>query len=392
MASESRSENTYYPRLDVLRGISFLMVVCAHTHVTADNTMDCGYLGRAGVGIFFAISGWLITRIILGQVGARNFLFHFYTRRFLRIIPLYYVMILAAALLGWFAPGFRAYFASEDPWAYERLPQLLTFSTEYWRTANNSLPFLAGHSWSLCVEERFYVFWPLLLFFCPRNVKILRVLIAAAIAVWYLLVLATPMYAGILTWIVPLPLLMGCALAIFFPRKPLAIPPVVALPLAFVSLALYIAYAGHSEKSVGHALCVFSLLPGLFAVCLVACSLTSVEPLRNPLARALQWVGQLSYSAYLFHPFFAEIAIKLEQRAGIPWLAPFACVAFCMPVAYLAHVAIERPILACRPLVESRPWCCYLCSLWQVAPILAGLALFVPWNNSLLSLRHHLGW
>ena len=137
------------------------------------------------MGIFFAISGWLITRIILTQQQTAWSLTGFYTRRCLRILPLYYVLILVACLSSIWLPHWKSNFTFLPPDVPEHhlVRNLLSFSTEFWRGGGGGM--LVGHCWSLCVEERFYVFWPLLLTLWPCGTHARRALIAAMIVTWY---------------------------------------------------------------------------------------------------------------------------------------------------------------------------------------------------------------
>ena len=138
------------PSLDGVRAISILLVIASHLSLPL-RVLDRIDYGRLGVLIFFVISGFLITTLLLkereatGRISIRNF----YTRRFFRIVPAYYTFLLVMALL--IPTGrIRASFADILPAA--------TFSTDYFSVGDALI-----HSWSLSVEEQFYLLWPVAL-------------------------------------------------------------------------------------------------------------------------------------------------------------------------------------------------------------------------------------
>ncbi len=150
--------------LDSIRGLAALAIVIYHLYWTP-------FLGTA-INLFFVLSGYLITSIILDHPPSRGFLFAFYARRGLRIWPIYYLSLLVLAAINPWLPS---------PASLESLPQYLTFTQlagYYWSsTPPPSIPAF-GHTWSLAVEEQFYVIWPMLLILLRR-----RGVAAAAMAV-----------------------------------------------------------------------------------------------------------------------------------------------------------------------------------------------------------------
>lgn len=155
----------YRPEVDGLRAIAVLIVILFHANIPG---LSGGFVG---VDVFFVISGYLITSIILKQLRAGSFSFgEFYRRRARRILPALLVVLSTSAIAGWFL---------QDPYLFERLGQSLMAVTAfvsnilYWRTTNY---FTAGlenpllHTWSLAVEEQFYVLFPLALWLAWRFV------------------------------------------------------------------------------------------------------------------------------------------------------------------------------------------------------------------------------
>src|SRR3979409_474403 len=161
--------------LDGVRGIAILLVILFH----------CGYLGCGWVGVqlFFVLSGFLITSILLKDRGASlsAYLKRFYWRRSLRSFPLYYLYLLV--ILG-------AYLLLKIPPAFaNQWPYLFTYTYN----VRHILPNYDGsqlliHLWSLSVEEQFYLIWPLLVFvFAARRFKTLLIGIVVAVPLLRLL-------------------------------------------------------------------------------------------------------------------------------------------------------------------------------------------------------------
>ena len=162
--------------LDGLRGLAVLLVLWGHTPLELLGAINAklsfivqpGYLG---VDVFFVLSGFLITRILLADRGKPKALKNFLIRRFLRIFPIYYLTILVLVFI--------------EPGAY------LLYSFFY--LSNYYFPFVHGdpelfrtplsHGWSLAVEEHYYLFWPLLVMWLPINRS-------RAIALWLIIPLA----------------------------------------------------------------------------------------------------------------------------------------------------------------------------------------------------------
>ncbi|QEH31969.1 O-acetyltransferase OatA [Aquisphaera giovannonii] len=158
------------PELDALRGLAAMAVVVFHADA---RWFRCGW---AAVDLFFVLSGYLITTIILRHRANRGFLASFYARRALRIWPLYYVVVgLVAAISPWL----------KYPPDWSALPAVLTFTqdlSEMWtgHPAAVFSPYL-GHLWTLAVEEQFYLIWPALVLLAGRG-RVARLAVAVAAA------------------------------------------------------------------------------------------------------------------------------------------------------------------------------------------------------------------
>jgi peptidoglycan/LPS O-acetylase OafA/YrhL len=162
-----RESPAHMPQLDSLRALAFFGVAASHWLTSRFPVVE---VGGTGVQLFFVLSGFLITGILLdyrriqegsgGVLGAGSALRTFYARRFLRILPLYYGVIAVAAILN--VGPIRTLW----PWHAGYVPNILY---GIHRPAPSD-PFT--HFWSLGVEEQFYFVWPFLIFFVrPRNLK-----------------------------------------------------------------------------------------------------------------------------------------------------------------------------------------------------------------------------
>ncbi len=154
----------HYPELDGLRGVAILLVLYFHCR-RIDNPstaweshyytfLDTGWVG---VDLFFVLSGFLITGFLLSTVKQERYFGRFYTRRALRIFPLYYPMLILvslASLLGWTVAGQPSWIELISYWVY----------LQNWLVPGALHPIEPlGHFWSLAVEEQFYLLWPVLI-------------------------------------------------------------------------------------------------------------------------------------------------------------------------------------------------------------------------------------
>lgn len=145
----------YYPALDGLRGLAILLVVIYHNF----GFIDVFFFGWLGVDLFFVLSGFLITDILLKTVGTKKYLAHFYIRRVLRIFPLFYgCLILFLVIIPQFNPPFDLdYYTTNQAWLWTYLQNwLYIFKDSDGASALH-------HLWSLSVEEQFYLVWPLVI-------------------------------------------------------------------------------------------------------------------------------------------------------------------------------------------------------------------------------------
>jgi peptidoglycan/LPS O-acetylase OafA/YrhL len=167
------SNNRFKP-LDGLRGVAILMVILVHTFsYKGENFIGRGLeavarAGWVGVVLFFVLSGYLITGILLDTCGKKNYLRDFYARRSLRIFPLYFIFLAFYFFLVPHLPYLSAHLPQPSSethiyyWAY------MANMKEFFGKTAESIPPL-DPLWSLAVEEQVYLFWPFLFLFIPRR-------------------------------------------------------------------------------------------------------------------------------------------------------------------------------------------------------------------------------
>lgn len=161
----------HIPALDGVRGMAIALVMLSH-FLLRDwwanphwyNLVQGGWLG---VDLFFVLSGFLITGILLDTKGRSNYWSGFYRRRILRIFPLYYTVV----IITWFATYF---IENERPAGYDSFGWFFAFAPNIAIGLKNdwswhSHIFNLNHLWSLAVEEQFYIFWPLIVYGTPKR-------------------------------------------------------------------------------------------------------------------------------------------------------------------------------------------------------------------------------
>lgn len=164
----------FIPALDGLRGIAIILVMLHHfTYYRPTAGIDA-HIGSVlfffwtGVDLFFVLSGFLITGILLDTRGSDSYFATFYARRILRIFPLYYlVLFLAFVVLPQF-PALHAVLLGQTE-AFELPPQwpYWLYLTNFWIAEGGWMHGWVDVAWSLAIEEQFYLVWPLTIWLCP---------------------------------------------------------------------------------------------------------------------------------------------------------------------------------------------------------------------------------
>ncbi len=156
----------YIPQLDGLRGIATLLVLTAHAAFYVPGqpfawAWEYAKYVRFGLDLFFVLSGFLITGILLDSKGSQNYFRNFYGRRLLRIWPLYYLILCLVFVV---APLFRS---AMQPTVSRIWPAFVFYVQNI--VYHNMYPFGLGATWSLAVEEQFYLTWPVFVFLLRKE-------------------------------------------------------------------------------------------------------------------------------------------------------------------------------------------------------------------------------
>jgi peptidoglycan/LPS O-acetylase OafA/YrhL len=311
----------HLPALDGVRGIAVLMVLLLHATFYGGSPpgpeaplVDRAYYevmltGWTGVDLFFVLSGFLITGILLDTRGSPSFFRSFYARRLLRIVPLYtatllvFCVALPAALPN--HAGFQA-LRADAPWYWAYLANVLVA----WRGWPDFAPL--SHLWSLAVEEQFYLVWPVVVLACGRR-RLLAVCgacaVVAATARVGLHVLGAPGVASYVLTVTRMDTLAAGAALAALVRRPGGVRVLAraARPAAILAAGLLAALAvrlrGLPAEHRVTALVGYPLVAVLCAA-LVGLAITADRDGitgRLLTCRALTRLGQYSYAAYVVH-------------------------------------------------------------------------------------------
>ena len=263
------SGRKHFPELDGLRGVAILLVMASHYSwlvVAPDRILAIARAiasqGWIGVNLFFALSGFLITGILLDSKGRPRYLLTFYARRVLRIFPLFYgvlIAALAAVLLVKLAIP-RFYASDRDAHGlYAAMPWLWTYTVNIGMAWWHVNPWLLGHFWSLAVEEQFYLFWPLVVLVSSRRrLFFLCMWLAVAALACRLVITGLGFPYGVNYLFTPCqidPIALGAAAAIVYRKRELA--PLVGGRIALAARVLL---------SIGLLLLLLGPVSGLFSL------------------------------------------------------------------------------------------------------------------------------
>ena len=367
--------------LDGLRGVAFLMVFFFHIH--------WNQWGWPGVQLFFVLSGFLITGILLDMkesLPAKPYFIKFYGRRILRIFPLYYFYLLAMwiltawALSSGFEPAPMQVFQKEMPFA-------LTYVYDFYFALDRYVPsYFLTHFWTLAVEEQFYLVWPLFILLTPR--KHLQKAFWGVIVLAPLLRLLTLALHGmeafsflrdnvaLVVYSLPFTHLdafaLGALLTVVRVPKAKGIFLVSLLLMPLLGLATDYLATGQwkdvSLASLGFPITMpygnkfiwgYSLVNGLCAVLLYgvmqhgwAVRLLEWRPLRH--------LGKISYGMYVYHLAIVWLmAVVFDLTITEPFPPIFAFVTFALVwiVSALSFHLMEKPIMDLKDrFFDVPPW------------------------------------
>jgi peptidoglycan/LPS O-acetylase OafA/YrhL len=370
--SHTRPENrAFYPALDGMRAIAFLMVFFAHY---------CGMpWGWAGVDLFFVLSGFLITGILFDSRDDPHRVRNFYVRRTLRIFPLYYGVLLLLLpfvyrQLTWSWLVWPAYLGNYarffSPYAPGSSLQIMADVQPYLQTSflkTRHITVYLGHFWSLCVEEQFYLVWPWIVFWIRDRRRLLwicaasvPICLAARLAgqsllpTWMLdqqiLYRATPFRFDAL-------LLGGClALSLRGPGARVLLRAArLALPLTLTALFLWcLSTPAHFWRHQPDRYPAWTFTWGLLGIDVLSALIivAAIQPrlliYRALNQRALRWLGRISYGAYVLHDIphhiYLDIARIVAPTHVYAAVVGIALISTCI-LSWLSYRFFESPFL-----------------------------------------------
>jgi peptidoglycan/LPS O-acetylase OafA/YrhL len=371
----------FRPDIQGLRAVAVALVLLSHVGFS----FAAG--GYVGVDVFFVVSGFLITSLLVKEVfdTGKISIAGFYARRARRILPAASAVTIATVIGAWlWFPVTRLEAVMQDAFTvivYAVNYRFVATETEYLNADQMPSPF--QQYWSLAVEEQFYVVWPLLLIGLlalakrsPR--KLVNAAIGACAGIFALsLVLSvlvtqvsqpTAYYAAhTRIW----ELAGGALLALTLPALK-RIPAALAWILGIAGLAAIVASGILYDESTpfpGYT----ALLPVLGTMAVIAAGSGAANPASSLLGTGpFQYVGKISYSLYLWHwpiLILIPLAVDAEPTVGFNSVLLLATIA----VAQLSYLYIEEPIRNARPLKTSNLWGLVTgvaCSLLGIAMVL----------------------
>ncbi len=342
----------HLPTLDGWRGVAILAVLCSHIRWPFPVLVQVGQYGAMGVHLFFALSGFLITRRLIEEHQRTGWIDWkaFYIRRVFRILPPAFLYLAAAAGL-----GLGLHVIAMD--RMQLIASAFFFRNYLTETGPNSWYTL--HFWSLAVEEHFYLLWPAVLVLAGlRKARFAVAPLALLIALWRGL-------DGHYQWVAALNpllkdsvrrtdyrldiLLWGCAAALFWSE-----------PRFREWVRRWAGSAMVGAVLAATAACLWWHPPGYLVALAILMALLPVATVARPdswVGRILEWgpvsfVGRISYSLYLWQELFFPI-FGVQPTLGwlqvFPWnLAP------AFGVAAMSYYLVERPFIAWGRVLQKR--------------------------------------
>ena len=358
----------WIPGLDGLRGLAILMVLLFHYGTVLNRNNPLQHLlagvadvGWTGVDLFFVLSGFLITSILLDSRDAENFYSSFYLRRVVRIFPVYYCSLL---FLFFMFPRIEPGYAAIAPPPGERVWYFSYLQNWTNVLVTGSRERLVGHYWSLGIEEQFYMIWPWIVYRCTAN-RLLKVSIGG-VAVSLLLRL------GLLVWHVSPEtiyrntfarmdsLLIGAACACLLRNETFVkyagrwVPSLWAVvPITLVvSRELLRPFSDHNRAVQGFGFTAIALSYGALLVGIVVTKdgQSAVQRFFN--SGFMRIFGKYSYGAYIWHQLVRAGTINSEVKLighQVPALLNLPLmIAVTLAVSMVSYALIERPFLSLK--------------------------------------------
>jgi peptidoglycan/LPS O-acetylase OafA/YrhL len=359
-ANQNRS---YYPALDGLRGLAILLVVFYHNF----GFINYFFFGWLGVDLFFVLSGFLITDILLNTSGQPAFLRNFYVRRLLRIFPLYYltlvVFLIILPLLNQTILNLD-YYTTNQVWFWSYLQNwLFIFNPPNDTEALN-------HLWSLAVEEQFYLVWPFVILLLKKPKHILYLLVALLIGVvtlrfvFWTYKIENLAYYNLYTFSRIDGICIGSMLAVLRKINPRSINRYFTFIVLALAALNFVFYFFNKENRFSYpylaiaGYTTFAVIFGLLVNEGVERDNVFVNKVFN--LRLLKFFGTISYSLYVFHwplylmlsPYLENWFVQNQNLIAAPIAASITSTLLAILLAWLSFKFFEKPFLLLKKRFE----------------------------------------
>ena len=340
------------PQLDGLRGLAIALVLMYHYAGGVMNVvpqmvsklLSFAVLGWVGVDLFFVLSGFLIGGILLDARDSPTYFRTFYRRRFFRIFPLYFAFLLVVAAVTQHEFAF--------PWL-----AAVTFTENLWMTLHNTMgPTTFSITWSLAIEEQFYLILPLVIYFV-RGRSLKWVLGAGIVVAPLIRLVITFTHPNVATFVL-LPcrmdaLLLGVSTA-YFIRQPGAMQWLkshqrnlwTTIEVLTVACGLFYTHSIQDEtvtRTIG-----YTCFDVLFA-CILLTALVDEKLAHALRARWLRSLGEVAYFVYLFHQIVFQFMFGGVSTSIYSWqawaLIPIAALGVTIIAAKLSWAFFENPLI-----------------------------------------------
>lgn len=375
------NKHEYRPEIDGLRAIAIVPVVLFHTGLAGFSG------GFVGVDVFFVISGFLISRQILGDISKNKFsMIEFWTRRARRIIPAISVVMAFVLIAGWFIffpINYRDLGRSAAAQSIFSSNIFFWLKAGYFTATSETKPLL--HTWSLSVEEQFYLCIPILLWFFGRwhqrkqfAVIVFLLFVSFLTSVWS--TFAYPDAAFYLLQNRGWELLLGCAIAMLpeAKREQITVLDFWRNEILGGAGLLLIIYAVTQYTSRTPFPGIAALLPCGGAACIIYANTSQKTIIGRLLSlRLFLWIGLISYSLYLWHWPLLAFA-RYNSIEPLSTVFTLFIVAISIPIAWLSYRFVETPVR--RNQYFRKPLAVLSCSGFiLVLVFLSGS--YVAWTN-----------
>ncbi|MGI5308341.1 acyltransferase family protein [Rheinheimera sp. WS51] len=362
-----------FPGLDNIRAIAIILVLLRHSVRFWEEPLDGAiwnlwYNGWLGVDLFFALSGFLITHHLLSKwpkSNYRSFIYSYFFKRALRILPLYTFIVLIALL------GIIPFFQPDYPITPYALLIHAVFLQDY-------IPFasIVVSLWSLGVEEKFYLIAPVLVY-CTQKYSSTHVLACCAIVIIFITVLRVLVLLDITDaisytdffWTFRAPfhfsivgVLSGAVIALLYSKYQLSLlsprwnKVLQYLSIIILLLILMVERWIEAEHWIFTGV-IITLCSILFAIILY-CALSITSSSESPINKLLRFIAKLAYPLYLIHlmivPMVKVVCSSVfASQESVPFVAYFTVyLVLSLCAAIILHLLVEKPFLILKSRIQ----------------------------------------